>query len=423
MVKIKENRLLWLITLCLLATEARANTLTDLIKETLTQHPSINQGLANKEAAEYSVDVAKWQYFPTPSVSVEQASASGSDPGYQGDERVSILRLQQSLWTAGRLTSGVDKAVSELSASQESLEETNVSLAMQVTQAYSEWLGAKLKIEATDKSIKIHQEMKDQISRRLKEGLSPESDFTLASSRLSQLLGDRVAAVNNKTLALTKLSQLIGRKVDEAKLIEVEAFGVVGKLDELLTRAIEISPTKRKLLHTIAANVSEQNIQASAMYPEVYARAEYQKGNFLYKGFDDTTRFFVGIQSNFGAGLSSASKVEVARARVKSIESELALHERSIQEQVSTEWSNYNNAQVRLASLNEVRLASENIRASWDRQFQTGRKSWLDVMNAARELAQTETQIADVRMALVMSSWRLAVLTNELEKLLVNNTK
>jgi hypothetical protein len=33
-------------------------------------------------------------------------------------------------------------------------------------------------------------------------------------------------------------------------------------------------------------------------------------------------------------------------------------------------------------------------------------------MNAARELAQTEAQIADIRAAQVVATWRLAILTN-----------
>jgi adhesin transport system outer membrane protein len=49
--------------------------------------------------------------------------------------------------------------------------------------------------------------------------------------------------------------------------------------------------------------------------------------------------------------------------------------------------------------------------ASWDRQFLAGRKTWVEVMNAARELAQAQTALAEVEAAYVVSSWRLAVLS------------
>ena len=45
-----------------------------------------------------------------------------------------------------------------------------------------------------------------------------------------------------------------------------------------------------------------------------------------------------------------------------------------------------------------------------------GRKSWIELMNAARELAQAQTAAAEVEAAYIVSSWRLALNTqpNEL---------
>jgi adhesin transport system outer membrane protein len=72
---------------------------------------------------------------------------------------------------------------------------------------------------------------------------------------------------------------------------------------------------------------------------------------------------------------------------------------------------------MRLASLKQAQKASEDIRESWDRQFVTGRKTWLDVMNAAKELAQTELQLAEAQASLIVSSWRIAILTQQLNTL------
>ncbi len=46
--------------------------------------------------------------------------------------------------------------------------------------------------------------------------------------------------------------------------------------------------------------------------------------------------------------------------------------------------------------------AAGEVSTSYDRQFLAGRKSWLDVMNAARELAQTATQLAEVQATQVV---------------------
>jgi adhesin transport system outer membrane protein len=56
--------------------------------------------------------------------------------------------------------------------------------------------------------------------------------------------------------------------------------------------------------------------------------------------------------------------------------------------------------------------AAGEVSTSYDRQFLAGRKSWLDVMNAARELAQTATQLAEVQATQVVATWRLVIYTS-----------
>jgi adhesin transport system outer membrane protein len=66
-------------------------------------------------------------------------------------------------------------------------------------------------------------------------------------------------------------------------------------------------------------------------------------------------------------------------------------------------------ADSRMASVQASLVSAKELSESYDRQFLAGRKSWLDVMNAARELAQTETLLADLISTQVIVTWRLAL--------------
>jgi len=46
---------------------------------------------------------------------------------------------------------------------------------------------------------------------------------------------------------------------------------------------------------------------------------------------------------------------------------------------------------------------------SYQRQFQAGRKSWQDLLNAARELAQTQYALADARSAFQGAMYRMQI--------------
>jgi len=50
-----------------------------------------------------------------------------------------------------------------------------------------------------------------------------------------------------------------------------------------------------------------------------------------------------------------------------------------------------------------------------------GRRSWVEVMNTARELSQAELELADLKAAKVLSYWRLSFLVNGLEGTLALN--
>lgn len=47
--------------------------------------------------------------------------------------------------------------------------------------------------------------------------------------------------------------------------------------------------------------------------------------------------------------------------------------------------------------------------ASYERQFQAGRKTWQDLLNAAREVAQNEFNLSDAQSAMQGAMYRLQV--------------
>jgi len=68
-----------------------------------------------------------------------------------------------------------------------------------------------------------------------------------------------------------------------------------------------------------------------------------------------------------------------------------------------------------MASVQASLVSAKELSESYDRQFLAGRKSWLDVMNSARELAQTETLLADLVSTQVIVTWRLALTAGGIE--------
>jgi adhesin transport system outer membrane protein len=146
--------------------------------------------------------------------------------------------------------------------------------------------------------------------------------------------------------------------------------------------------------------------------PDVFLRFERQFNNVQFANQGPESRVLVGVRSQLGAGLSSFSGIAEARESVSAAIAFRRSAELSIREQIRSNLALLESFDVRLPALQEATSTANEVYESYQRQFLTGRKSWLDVMNSARDLQQARLQLADITAARLTLAWRLHVLTN-----------
>lgn len=402
------------LTFSLLAVPVQAGTMIDLLNLSFAGNPLLQSQAQLVQATQADIKGANWQFFPTPSVSVEQVNASQQDNSYNSrDGRVLTFRLQQPLWTAGRLSAGVTRAEAAAAAAQAQMEETRQQLALRTVQVWGEWKAGQQKSLALQDSVRTHQRLSALIRRRVEGGVSAVADDVLAQGRLEQTQGDAAAAQAQLASALARLEQLTGKRManEQMEAYVVRPVEPIGELSDLIERAWRNSPTVLKLQAQIKQQQMDVQIRKAQLLPEVYARAEHQQGSFAASGPNSSNRFFIGLSASPGAGLSAQSGVDAAMARLQALQAEEESARRNLIEQISLEHVSVRTQAQRRASLLAGLASTQAMVESWDRQFLAGRKTWVEVMNAARELAQAQTVLAEVEAAYVVSSWRLTVLS------------
>lgn len=402
------------LTFSLLAVPVQAGTMIDLLNLSFAGNPLLQSQAQLVQATQADIKGANWQFFPTPSVSVEQVNASQQDSSFNSrDGRVLTFRLQQPLWTAGRLSAGVTRAEAAAAAAQAQMEETRQQLALRTVQVWGEWKAGQQKSLALQDSVRTHQRLSALIRRRVEGGVSAVADDVLAQGRLEQTQGDAAAAQAQLASALARLEQLTGKRManEQMEAYVVRPVEPIGELPELIERAWRNSPTVLKLQAQIKQQQMDVQIRKAQLLPEVYARAEHQQGSFAASGPNSSNRFFIGLSASPGAGLSAQSGVDAAMARLQALQAEEESARRNLIEQISLEHVSVRTQAQRRASLLAGLASTQAMVESWDRQFLAGRKTWVEVMNAARELAQAQTVLAEVEAAYVVSSWRLTVLS------------
>ncbi|NBS09205.1 MAG: TolC family protein [Betaproteobacteria bacterium] len=388
--------------------------LPGLMAEALARHPQVRMQQALASAAGVDVDSARWQYFPTPSLSVERANATNDPALVNRDDPVSTLRISQPIWTGGKLGANVTRA-NELKQSKEaSVLEARQQLALRVLQAYTDWQLAHLRGKAFEDSLQGQSKLLEQVQRRLSAGAATEADVLLSKSRIESTQADLYGIESQKAAALARLSELLARRIQSTELSAALSppLPVEGDDSLWMGKVQSNSPSVQRLQAQALATEAEVSAARADMYPQLSLRFERQHGSFTYLNYGTVDRVYLSVSSQVGAGLSTFTQQQSAQLRLTAAQTEVENERQNLNEQVRNDLTLYRNLSVRIPSLNNALQSTRLIQEAWERQFLAGRKSWLEVMNAVREIQQAESQLIEAQTNQMQLSWRLTILAD-----------
>jgi len=400
----------WAVVFFAWATPVKAVTLFDALSQALQTHPSISTQIRQVEVSRADRRVAEQQFFPTPSVSLEQVNPSSADPSYRGDKQLQLYRLQQPLWTAGRLSAGLDKSQAGIDVSDANVADARLQLSFKGLQAWGDWMAAVRKVRAVEESLQAHRRLDGILKRRIQEGASAPTEQILTESRIQQTQAQMEAMQAQSRLARVRLEQLMGRRLGEQDQPQALAPYATDSIDQMLSSAVKYFPAYQRGQAQLRQQEAEWRERKADLWPEVYVRAEHQRGNYAYADMPSVNRVFVGLSSRLGAGLTTGMQLESISKRREVLLNDLENVERTVREQVQTEWIQLSSTLTRLPSLLQSQASARLTAQAWDRQFLAGRKSWMEVMNTVREMLQADLDLVDAQTQILLGSWRLACL-------------
>ncbi|PUE48505.1 hypothetical protein B9Z45_16135 [Limnohabitans sp. 2KL-17] len=387
-----------------LAQKTEVDHLRALLQAAVTDSPVIRARESEVGAAQSEVQTARWQFWPTPSISVQKpdkALVIGTDSSVQ------ILSLKQPLWTGGRLEAGVALASARQQVAQAAQQETRRDIALEVIQAYGDASTAKARVQVQEASLAVHKKLLEQIRRRAREGLNVKSDSALAESRRDAVLADLEFAKVALTISREKLRTLVGREVAEKLLVPGELLPPQTETEACIQQALQTDPSLQRMQAEARELQAIADSTASAFWPELSASVVQRHGDVSGR----SSQVMLGFESKWGGGFANVTALQAAKQRQEAKNDDMDFRTRKISEQIRADHRNWRAALTRTHAFGDALSASQTVYESWDRQFVAGKKSWQDVMNAAREMAQTEIQLAEAQGSVSVYEWRLAVLS------------
>ena len=408
-------RLRWVITLTLLlvavpvwsevaAPAPAAQELKPLLRNALERYPSIAARRQEFAAAQGALDGARWQRYPSLSVSGAALGSNGAAP--------STVSVQQILWSGGRIDGSIAAADSRMTAAAAgTLVEEQVVLERTVA-AYVELQRQQARLVASEENVRRHTDLYGLIARRVGQEVSSAADSALATARLAQARAERQqisAAIGNARAALQSLS---GESVRTVVALDAPILGFAS-VQEALAAAESFSPEIARQRSLAAAATSDIDVRKGQLMPTLAARVEHLRNPII--GVNSSTdRALLAFEFQPGAGLSAFSAVREAEARRLAAMSAVEGSRLDLEQKLNSAWIDAQSSATQREPLRILARTNVAIVDSFLRQYRVGRKSWLDVLNAQREAVQALYALADVESQALSGALRVRLVTGAL---------
>lgn len=374
-----------------LAVPAHADGLREALQATLQSHPAVAGQRAQVEARQYAADGARSQRYPT--ISAQAQHYTDGNRSVLDDDELSnpaILRLRQPLWAFGRINSSIAAANAELSTEQADLLRVRRSLLEDTAVAYAELRASRRRIDIARHNVEQLRGLHQQILRRVEGQLASSADARLAATRLTQARAQLQQARSEADIAyddLTALTQ-VAVAADEpvpSQLLELPDG------TELVAMAMAESAEIRLKQRQLGQAEAEVDEARTTYMPTIYLQADR-----LYDqpGLQDDSQVSVVFEGALdGLGFAARGLTGEAVAGREAAAQDLAAARLTLRRDIERLQRN-RALQTDLIELQTQSLADlESLLASYQRQYESGSKSWLDLLNIQRELYTQRRQL------------------------------
>ncbi|WP_158273273.1 TolC family protein [Limnohabitans sp. WS1] len=371
----------------------------EALRIAVTTHPTVNSRRNDMQAANARLDAAMRQRYPG------FQAQTGKDAG-GGD--TTTMRLEKTLWNGGRTAADIEGAEAGIRSSSVSVILAQQEIMARVITAFTDLGRVRTRQLVAQSNVQEHERLAALIGRRVESQISPMSDGTMANARLAQARAElnQLSALAER--AQSSLTQALGKSVTD---IQTPSFPSLSGTNDFLIRqkALDYAPALRRLNAEEAVLKADIESRKSALWPQIKLRAEKNSGGMVNK-----SQVYVTMDYQTGAGFVAQAQIKEGFAKLDSLRSSREAAERDALEAVNADLADLKSQQMQLKDLRDQVAATTEVFDSSIRQYSVGRKTWVDVLNAQREVSQSRYAQADAEWGYLRSAMRVNLATGDL---------
>lgn len=310
------------------------------------------------------------------------------------------IRLEQPLYTGGRLTANLMQARATEEASQEITRRTQQEVVAQVTEAYYHALLAEGNIQVVDKALRSARAHQDRAKDFFDKGLVVRSDFLRTQVLVGSLEREKIEAENAVTITRSRLRHLLGIEEERVHLTEQvkEDAAPVGDLPGLISEARKLRPDVKASEKEVERAAEAVNGAQAGYYPSLGFVSQFEGNTRKFSSSGESFAVFLTARWNLFNGFATQEKVAEALAllnRARVVREDLV---QRVALEVERAYLSLMAARRQIAVAREnVSQAEESLRIVRDR-YAIGLARNIDVLDGEAAVKKAEQDLLQTRV-------------------------
>jgi adhesin transport system outer membrane protein len=412
---------------------AYAIELRDAVQAAMNNNPDIRQAVANRFATQEERVQSQGLYYPRVSVEGSAGIRSLRNPtrrsiGIADQTLYPIegeLIVDQLLFDSGGREAHIRRDAARTDAAASRVEERSEFVALNVARNYIDYLLQQRLVAIAEDNATFHQRLAGDLREGVSRGSISVADQQQAEERLQSARARVTEAREDLEAASISFQTLTGMPIDSVSMPPDLSASLPATLADAEATARVNNPRVQEALADLSAAREETRAARAEIGPRFNLEGRARAGHDI-DGFAGRT---TDLQANvvlrwtlYNGGIKEANVREQAN-RADEVHGRVFERTRQAEEDTRSAWSRLQNQTRLVTELEQQGRITDDLLLSYREQFNVGRRSLLDVLDAQNTRYNVQAQIETSRLAKLYAQYRLLDATNRLvDALVVTNT-
>ena len=408
----------------LAAQPAYAIDLREAVAAALANNPEINQAGANRLAVEEERRQAQGLYGPR--VTVE---ASAGVRRLENATRRALGIADETLWPIegdlfaeqllvdfGRQRSELARQAARTDAAASRVEERSEFVALNVSRAYIDYLLQQRIVAAAQDNLAFHERLVGDLREGVSRGSISIADQQQAEERQAAARARLTEALEEQENAAIAFHRVAGVHIGNPTMPPPISATLPPNLDEAVDLARANNPRVLEAMADLDAAAAGVRGARAELAPRITAEGRARLGSDI-DGFQGRTEDYLArvvLRWTLLSGGINQARVREASARETEQRFKVAQAGREAEADVRVAWNRLESQTRLVGELEQQSVVADQLLGSYREQFNVGRRSLLDVLDAQNTRYNVQVQAETARLAQLYAQYRVLASSNRL---------